>query len=98
MPAGRSVESKRLPVLGGWDGLAEDEERAGVRPGTPILLSPDCQDNTGGGGDGNYSPRTALKFLASKGFRETYRENNILLLQKSQYAQDSESLATAAKN
>ncbi|WP_285245054.1 DUF2079 domain-containing protein [Pseudarthrobacter sp. fls2-241-R2A-127] len=56
------------------------------------------QDNTGGGGDGNYSPSTALKFLASKGFRETYRENNILLLQKSQYAQDSESLATAAKN
>ena len=43
VPAGRSVESKRLPVLGGWDGLAEDEERAGVRPGTPILLSPDCQ-------------------------------------------------------
>lgn len=43
VPAGRSVESKRLPVLGGWHGLAEDEERAGVRPGTPILLSPDCQ-------------------------------------------------------
>lgn len=43
VPAGRSVESKRLPVLGGWEGLAEDEERAGVRSGTPILLSPDCQ-------------------------------------------------------
>ena len=42
--AGRAVCRVEAVVgLGGWDGLAEDEERAGVRPGTPILLSPDCQ-------------------------------------------------------
>ncbi|WP_442545243.1 DUF2079 domain-containing protein [Arthrobacter sp. KN11-1C] len=40
------------------------------------------QNNSGGGGDGNYTPDTALKFLTSKGFREIYREDNILLLQR----------------
>lgn len=41
VPAVRHVESKRLSVLGGWDAPDEDEERAGLHAGTPILLSPD---------------------------------------------------------
>jgi uncharacterized membrane protein len=55
------------------------------------------QDNTGGGGDGNYIPSTALKFLASKGFGEIYREDNILLLQKKPVNHGSPSPTTASK-
>lgn len=40
------------------------------------------QNNTGGGGDGNYTPETALEFLASNEFEEIYREDHILLLRK----------------
>ncbi|WP_226966648.1 site-specific integrase [Streptomyces phaeolivaceus] len=32
-----------MSALGGWEDLEERETRAGIRPGTPILLSPNCQ-------------------------------------------------------
>ncbi|MEU9044612.1 site-specific integrase [Kitasatospora sp. NPDC048343] len=32
-----------MPALGGWEDLEERESRAGIRPGTPILLSPSRQ-------------------------------------------------------
>ncbi|WP_415853484.1 tyrosine-type recombinase/integrase [Sinomonas sp. G460-2] len=43
VPASRSVESLRLPDLRDWDELEEYEARSGVRPGTPIMLSPNWQ-------------------------------------------------------
>lgn len=33
----------RLPVLAGWEDLAEREAATGIRPGDPILLAPDCR-------------------------------------------------------
>ncbi|MFJ2865926.1 hypothetical protein [Kitasatospora sp. NPDC087314] len=35
------VVTDRVPVLEGWEDLAEREERSGIHPGDPILLSPD---------------------------------------------------------
>ncbi|MEW2068294.1 site-specific integrase [Streptomyces sp. NPDC007346] len=40
MPEERRV-GDRVPVLAGWENLAVREERVGVHPGDPILLSPD---------------------------------------------------------
>jgi uncharacterized membrane protein len=56
------------------------------------------QDNTGGGGDGNYTPETAMKFLAAKGFREVYREDDILLLRKAPAPGEGWNLPRAVKN
>ncbi|MEU1288315.1 site-specific integrase [Kitasatospora sp. NPDC005856] len=41
MPETRLVVPDRVPALAGWENLAEREERAGIHPGSPILLSPD---------------------------------------------------------
>ncbi|ONI49843.1 site-specific tyrosine recombinase XerC [Streptomyces sp. IB2014 011-1] len=35
------VVTDRIPTLAGWEDLAEREERFGIHPGDPILLSPD---------------------------------------------------------
>lgn len=43
VPAQRVVEAIRVPALGDWEDLEAREVRAGIRPGTPILLSPNCQ-------------------------------------------------------
>ncbi|MEV6497871.1 hypothetical protein [Streptomyces prunicolor] len=43
VPAQRVVEAIRVPALGDWEDLEEREARAGIRPGTPILLSPNCR-------------------------------------------------------
>ncbi|MFF5787893.1 hypothetical protein ACFY8P_23360 [Streptomyces sp. NPDC012693] len=40
MPAERRV-GDRVPVLVGWEDLVIREERVGIHPGDPILLSPD---------------------------------------------------------
>jgi uncharacterized membrane protein len=40
------------------------------------------QDNTGGGGDGNFTPFTGLQFKQTRGFTEVYREDNIILLHR----------------
>lgn len=40
------------------------------------------QDNTGGGGDGNFTPLTGLRFKQTHGFTEVYREDNIILLHR----------------
>lgn len=41
VPQGRRVVGDRVPVLAEWENLAEREERVGIHPGDPILLSPD---------------------------------------------------------
>ncbi|MGW1055265.1 hypothetical protein [Streptomyces sp. NPDC002521] len=41
MPAARRVAGDRVPVLAGWGDLAVREDRVGIHPGDPILLSPD---------------------------------------------------------
>ncbi|MDP5228464.1 MULTISPECIES: DUF2079 domain-containing protein [Arthrobacter] len=38
------------------------------------------QDNTGGGGDGNYTPFNGLRYKQDHGFQEVYRQDNIVLL------------------
>jgi uncharacterized membrane protein len=40
------------------------------------------QANTGGGGDGNFTPFSALTLKESDGFREVYRLDNIVLLHR----------------
>ncbi|WP_181034153.1 DUF2079 domain-containing protein [Arthrobacter sp. GMC3] len=40
------------------------------------------QKDTGGGGDGNFTPKSALELLASKGFVEVHREDAVVLLQR----------------
>ncbi|MFE0382291.1 hypothetical protein ACFW1M_43615 [Streptomyces inhibens] len=37
------MDPERVPILMGWEDLAEREERAGFHVGDPILLSPDCR-------------------------------------------------------
>jgi site-specific recombinase XerD len=41
VPAERRVVADRVPALAGWADLAEREDRVGIHPGDPILLSPD---------------------------------------------------------
>lgn len=41
VPVRRVVAPERVPVLAGWEDLAEREERTGIHPGDPIMLSPD---------------------------------------------------------
>ncbi|GAA3516950.1 site-specific integrase [Streptosporangium album] len=43
VPVRRLVVPERVPVLAGWEDLAEREERTGIHPGDPIMLSPDCR-------------------------------------------------------
>ncbi|MBT8162685.1 MULTISPECIES: DUF2079 domain-containing protein [Arthrobacter] len=38
------------------------------------------QENTGGGGDGNFTPFTGLRYKQDQGFQEVYRQDNIVLL------------------
>ncbi|MGW2710425.1 hypothetical protein ACWC4J_15735 [Streptomyces sp. NPDC001356] len=41
MPAARRVAADRVPVLAGWEDLAVREDRVGIHPEDPILVSPD---------------------------------------------------------
>ncbi|MFD8474891.1 tyrosine-type recombinase/integrase [Streptomyces globisporus] len=41
MPEDRRVVGDRVSVLAGWEDLAVREDRVGIHPGDPILLSPD---------------------------------------------------------
>ncbi|WP_435613475.1 hypothetical protein [Streptomyces sp. bgisy159] len=43
VPDKRVVEPDRVPELADWTDLSEREERMGIHPGDPILLSPDCR-------------------------------------------------------
>jgi site-specific recombinase XerD len=43
VPERREVVAPRLPVLAGLEDLAAREERTGIHPGDPIMLSPDCR-------------------------------------------------------
>lgn len=43
VPVRRLVVSERVPVLAGWEDLAEREDRTGIHPGDPVMLSPDCR-------------------------------------------------------
>lgn len=40
------------------------------------------QKDSGGGGDGNFTPEKALEFLAAKGFVETARDDGVVLLHR----------------
>lgn len=63
VPASRVVEATRVSALGRWEDLEEREKRAGIWPGTPILLAPNCQV------DGRLS-----QFLARSSFSRLERE------------------------
>jgi site-specific recombinase XerD len=43
VPEKRVVVPDRVPELADWTDLPEREERTGIHPGDPILLSPDCR-------------------------------------------------------
>ncbi|MFH8411204.1 hypothetical protein ACH4FX_41510 [Streptomyces sp. NPDC018019] len=49
-----------MPILAGWGDLAEREERFGIHPGDPILLSPDYR---GDGVMGLYLCRSSFSRL-----------------------------------
>ncbi|KAB2588384.1 integrase [Streptomyces arboris] len=47
VPQGRRVNELRVPVLAGWEDLADREDRVGIHAGDPILLSPDYRVDEG---------------------------------------------------